>query len=132
MKIKAPRSGEMYGPPAPAQNEMYGPPAPAQKKHTEESFRPAPSPGEDLRKSVHQLLQHAFQPAPPPKPKVSEKSAFASFASFASKLKDASKLAQAAFQAAPAPSSGGWSPVSINSNGTFTLPLIGTDRKSVV
>ena len=34
--------------------------------------------------------------------------------------------AQAAFQAAPAPSSGGWSPVSINPNRTFTLPTIGT------
>ncbi|HZH17107.1 MAG TPA: hypothetical protein VE057_22315, partial [Archangium sp.] len=104
--------------PQPAQSQKK------KKKHTEESSRPASAAGADMRKAVQQLLQNAFQPAPQTKHKALQYRP--AFASFASNLKDASKLARAAFQAAPAPSSGGWNTVSINPNGTFTLPLIGT------
>ena len=100
------------------------PPHPPKKRHTEASFQHAAAAGAATKKAVKQLLQNAFQPSPQTKRKALEYRP--AFASFASNLKEVSKLAQAAFQAAPAPSSGGWSTVSINSNGTFTLPLIGT------
>jgi len=103
------------------------PPPPPAPKLESSFFQPQPQPKAPehpaVTAAVH-FAQNLFQPAPQPQPKAPEPKPASS--SFAPKLTQAVKLAQAAFQPAPAPSSGGWSNVAINRNGTFTLPLVGT------
>ena len=99
------------------------------------AFQP-PTPQQPKAPEHKHFAQTAFQPSPQPKPKAPEHKAPEhkpdSSSSFAPKLTAAVKHAQTAaqaaqaFQPAPAPSSGGWSSVAINRNGTFTLPSIGT------
>ena len=107
MKIKTPPKKTHTQESFQAQPQPAPPPPPKKKKHTEESSRSAP--GADTQKAVQQLLQNAFQPAPQAAPPKKTRT-------------------QESFQPAPAPapSSGGWNTVSINGNGTFTLPQIGT------
>ncbi len=95
------------------------------------AFQP-PAPQQPKAPEHKHFAQTAFQPSPQPKPKAPEHKApehKPASSSFASTLTAAVKHAQTAaqsFQPAPAPSSGGWSSVAINRNGTFTLPSIGT------